>query len=272
MNKNLLIRSAVGLLGIPLLLFLPFAGLIYYAMLIYVISYLGAKELNSFLKAKDLTPNRFLPLFTAIIPLVVFNLGFSNISKYMVIIFLLLAFIELFRNKGNAFGNMSGYAFTIIYAGFFPASLIEIHRIAGAEMIILILTVIWATDIFAYFGGMICSRLFTTHKLFFRVSPKKTIEGAVSGLIFGLGTGYLFYLFWGEASGMLLIDAVIVSLICSILGQAGDLFESLLKRDCHIKDSSNIIPGHGGILDRFDSLIFVSPMILFYLSTVWIQN
>lgn len=272
MGKNLLIRSAVGILGIPLLLFLPFADLTYYAMFIYLISYLGAKEMSSFMNAKDLTPNRFLPLFTALIPLATFNLGFAHIGNYLCLLIVVLSFIEMFRNRGNALGNISGYTFTLIYTGLFPASLIEILRISGPYTIMLILLVIWATDIFAYFGGMTCSKLFKTHKLFPRLSPKKTIEGAISGLLCGLGIGFLFYKFLGLKAGLDLQDIIIISAICSILGQAGDLFESLLKRDCHIKDSSNLIPGHGGILDRFDSLIFVSPLILFYLNIVLVQN
>lgn len=263
--NNLTQRIITAIIAIPLLIWLPFAPYNLFSLFIYTISYLGAKEFSRFLEAKGLLPNVFLPLFTVLIPLSTFLIGFNDAIYVILLISLLLLTIELFRNHGNAIQHNAGYLLSLVYCGLFPAALLEIWRITSGSTIILIYITIWSTDSFAYFGGMLCSKMFKTHKLFERVSPKKTIEGAISGLLFGIGAGLLFYQFNPINTDFSISDILIISLITSIGGQIGDLFESLLKRDCGIKDSSNIIPGHGGILDRFDSLLYSSPLILLYL-------
>lgn len=110
----------------------------------------------------------------------------------------------------------------------------------------------------AYFGG----KFFGKHKLS-EISPKKTWEGSAAGLVFTLIASFLFYYF--SADKITLTDSIAFGLIIGIFSQIGDLFESLFKRKLNIKDSSHIIPGHGGVLDRFDSLIFVAPLIFLYL-------
>jgi phosphatidate cytidylyltransferase len=101
------------------------------------------------------------------------------------------------------------------------------------------------------------------HKLLERVSPKKTWEGAIAGFVFSIisfvGCSFLLI------KGLPLIHAIIAGAIVGTIGQIGDLVESLLKRDAAVKDSSNLLPGHGGALDRFDSIIFVMPVIFIYL-------
>ena len=113
----------------------------------------------------------------------------------------------------------------------------------------------------AYFGG----RKFGKHKLS-SVSPNKTREGSVTGFIFTVIISLvLHFIFPNEIT---IYTAVIIGILTGIFSQIGDLFESMIKRYCGVKDSSNLIPGHGGILDRFDSLIFVVPVIFIYLSLI----
>ena len=107
---------------------------------------------------------------------------------------------------------------------------------------------------------------FGKHKLFPRVSPNKTVEGTAFGFFFALLTAYISQLtFLPEIS---LVDALVIGVICGSFGQASDLIESLFKRDAGVKDASNLIPGHGGVLDRFDSEILVAPVVYFYLRFV----
>jgi len=111
----------------------------------------------------------------------------------------------------------------------------------------------------AFFGGKFLGK----HKLS-AISPKKTWEGSVTGLVFTLIASYLFYYF--SDGKLTLIDAIVLGVLIGVFSQIGDLFESLFKRKLNVKDSSHIIPGHGGVLDRFDSLIFVTPLVFIYLT------
>lgn len=139
--------------------------------------------------------------------------------------------------------------------------LIQINR-WGGYTIISILATIWICDTAAYFGGMTLGR----RKLFERVSPNKTWEGAVFGFVFSILTML-------AAQSLLLAymsttNAVIIGMMIGCFGQMGDLVESRFKRDAGVKDSSSIIPGHGGVYDRFDSLVFVSPILYLYIDFV----
>jgi phosphatidate cytidylyltransferase len=118
--------------------------------------------------------------------------------------------------------------------------------------------VIWCTDSFAYFTGIFLGR----HRLAPHISPKKTVEGAVGGLFGGIGGAVLIGEIFLDFS---LSDLVILGLLLSAIGQLGDLIESLLKRNYGVKDSGNFLPGHGGLLDRFDSVLLSGPFLYYYL-------
>src|SRR5690606_21284815 len=114
---------------------------------------------------------------------------------------------------------------------------------------------IWCNDTFAY----ICGKLLGKHKLFPSISPKKTIEGFVGGVLFAIIAGVLINSYFIEVSYLFW---VLVAILVASFGTVGDLVESKFKRQAEIKDSGKIIPGHGGILDRLDSFIFVAPFLL----------
>lgn len=205
-------------------------------------------------------------------------------------ILLTLLIVELFRNSGSPLQNLSSTILGIIYvAGFFgtfiglrelfipfdfpasrfftadvislPQTLEKIYR-WGGYTIISVFIMIWICDTAAYFGG----RLLGKYKLFVRISPNKTWEGAVFGFIFAIITAV--------AMKYILLDylsvesAIVLGFIVGVFGQIGDLVESMFKRDAGVKDSSSLIPGHGGALDRFDSLLFVAPLVYLYLDFV----
>ena len=129
---------------------------------------------------------------------------------------------------------------------------------AGAHLILLVFGLLWVNDIFAYLTG----RLIGKHKLFPRISPGKTIEGSLGGLVFTVIAMFVFshYVAWLPKSAAAGMAAIAV-----VFGTLGDLCESMLKRQAGVKDSGKLIPGHGGILDRFDSVLFSVPFIFVYL-------
>jgi phosphatidate cytidylyltransferase len=128
------------------------------------------------------------------------------------------------------------------------------------EAILVLLAIVWVGDAAAYYAG----RAFGRHRLAPRVSPNKTIEGAVAGLIGSLGAGVLGGAWLLRQS---MVDLVGFSIATALAGQLGDLAESVLKRSAGAKDSSSILPGHGGILDRLDSLFFAAPVFYWLLNT-----
>ncbi len=112
----------------------------------------------------------------------------------------------------------------------------------------------WTSDVMAYLTGS----LFGKHKLFERISPKKTWEGSIGGLLFALVAAFILSIFFTDIS---LIRWLVIAVVIVISGTLGDLAESLLKRNAGVKDSGKIFPGHGGVLDRLDAVIFATPMV-----------
>jgi phosphatidate cytidylyltransferase len=194
--------------------------------------------------------------------------AFKIIAVIIVIISVLMLLIELFRNKGSAIVNLGSLLLGIFYIGLFSSTLVLIREhfaysdflySEGGYLIISLMVTIWICDSAAFFIGSAFGR----HKLFPRVSPNKSWEGAAAGFIFSVITMI-------AANSLVLdtidlFDSVVIGLIIGIFGQVGDLIESLIKRDASVKDSSKLIPGHGGIFDRFDSLLFTSPIVYVYL-------
>jgi phosphatidate cytidylyltransferase len=165
---------------------------------------------------------------------------------------------ELKAGQGLGYGLLAGL-YLSLFGGLAGVRLLGDEPLTGSITVgrgvgALLLTVfcVWATDSFALFVG----KAFGKHKLAPKLSPGKTVEGAIGGLAFGVATGALFgWLFFRDVPLGLTIGA-----IAGVFGQIGDLFESALKRELGIKDFGGIIPGHGGVLDRFDSLLFVAPL------------
>ena len=144
-----------------------------------------------------------------------------------------------------------------IFVGFY--CLFMLRNLSLSHVAYLLLT-IWFTDSFAYFGGM----KFGKNKLSPNISPNKSIEGSVIGSVSSIAIALLFFFITNIFSNLLV--AIVVTLIVSVIGQFGDLIESAYKREYQVKDSSNLLPGHGGIFDRFDSVILSAPCLILLLS------
>ena len=144
-----------------------------------------------------------------------------------------------------------------IFIGFY--CLFMLRNLSLSHVAYLLLT-IWFTDSFAYFGGM----KFGKNKLSPKISPNKSIEGSVIGSLSSIVIALLFF-FTTDVFSSLAV-AIVVTLVVSVIGQFGDLIESAYKREYQVKDSSNLLPGHGGIFDRFDSVILSAPCLIILLS------
>jgi phosphatidate cytidylyltransferase len=133
--------------------------------------------------------------------------------------------------------------------------------VIGGRLLILIFMIVWAADTAAYFGGKAIGK----HKLSETISPKKTWEGFYFGFLGALFAAVVAKLVFLDLSWPKII---VISLLACLFGQIGDLFESAIKRHCGVKDSSSILPGHGGILDRFDSFLFAVP-VAYLILYIW---
>jgi phosphatidate cytidylyltransferase len=197
----------------------------------------------------------------------------GQIQNYAIFIFfalipaLFLLFIfELFRKKSNPFSNIAYTFMGLVYVAipfslwcfpvlFFRTGTFEFHRLLGFFFIM------WTADTGAYLSG----RFFGKHKLFERISPKKTWEGFIGGIILSVGVAFLNGYFYTQLKTE---QWIVVALITSIFGTLGDLVESMFKRSIDVKDSGSLLPGHGGILDRFDGVFISTPFVIAYLCLI----
>lgn len=255
----------------PLVLFIVYLGEGWYLALVAVGSLVGNQELYSLLQRagyKPLWPFGFVLslafLLDAGLPLLSGTQLQMGQIAYPVLAFSLtlsLGYLVFRRELG---GSLVDWALTWVpplYAGFLIAFWVSLRLLPeGDKWTYLVLGMTWATDIAAYATGMLLGR----RRFFPRVSPRKTVEGAVGGVLAGMLAGGLLAWFFGWDLSRLMV----LALLGSIAAEAGDLAESLIKRQLRTKDASRLIPGHGGMLDRIDSLLFVG--VVMYYGAIWV--
>ncbi len=260
-------RVLVAVWGIPLVVAATYLGGPYFLILILAIHAVALWEFYQMFSRLEVFPFQVSGIVLGSLLI----LGAYRSPEAILNIFLLAVVIVLLQQltpgEGRAGLNGALTLAGVAYVSLFLALLLRlrlefaawtgIQRIdhAGGRFLVVVLASIWVCDTAAYFGG----RRFGRHRLAPVVSPKKTVEGALFGLVFALAC------FWFAGRWALPAlparDLLACGLIVGVMGQLGDLVESRLKRDTGVKDTSNILPGHGGILDRFDSLLFVSPFL-----------
>lgn len=268
-SNTLLKRTIVAIWGIPIIFTTIYFGKYYFLALVLFINILSQNEFYKIAKEKNASPQKIIGISLGIIlTLIIYFYGIDKIWIAAVPGTFLILLIELFRNKTNASLNFAVTVAGIVYPSLFFSFMILIRELPlhlnipyfhGAIWVYIVFIAIWLCDTAAYFIG----KFFGTHKLFSRISPKKTIEGAIAGFVFSITTTLLISVFYNQMLSF--INLLIIGLIIGVFSQIGDLVESLFKRDAGIKDSSHLLPGHGGFLDRFDSPTFVAPIIFFYL-------
>ena len=181
------------------------------------------------------------------------SLGFS-------IILLSITYMLKSTNFALAISKMALTLFGILYIGLLLSYVILIDKTAaGKQWVFFLVTTIWAADISGFFVGSLVGR----HKLYPKVSPNKTIEGLGGGVVGAIAAALVYRKFFFsvlEVSGCVFLGSSL-----TLFGQMGDFTESMIKRSAHVKDSSGLIPGHGGMLDRLDSFLFSAPFLYYYL-------
>ncbi|MBS6609981.1 phosphatidate cytidylyltransferase [Peptoniphilus rhinitidis] len=247
-------RVTTGVVGILLLILIFCIGLNAVKVFILLLTLEAIRELyNAFLK-KGI--KLFLPIlfFGA---LITFLCTYFNLNLvYALIIYFVVNSVFSIIIEDYSVENYLYTSFSYFYAVFMLNVLASINDI---YLIISAFVISFSTDTFAYFVGS----TFGKHKLIERISPNKSVEGSIGGTVFALIITSIYFILMNKYITNYNIDffVILIILISSISGQFGDLFASKLKRYVDTKDYAQILPGHGGVLDRFDSLIFISPFI-----------
>jgi len=270
MAKNNSSRTFVNLLGIPSLLAIiylgdSFSNMPIFSVFIGGVLFLGAREIPPLSKSKKGQPViSVLVLFLALL-----QLGRIPGIRWEIPIYILLIaiastamIVEIFRKKETPLFNISILVFSFVWLGLMLGSLSVLRNLPdiGFKITLSLFLSVWICDTGAFLFG----KKFGKKKILPEVSPNKTWVGTIAGFV----SSMIFVLILNQ-SGYFpdifsLIDVVVLGLITGIFGQFGDWAESLLKREAGVKDTSNILAGHGGVLDRFDSLTFAAPLTLIY--------
>ena len=272
--KEILVRTLSGVLYISIIIFAMFTSREWFMGLFFVLAVI---TLSEYLKLVHLTSYLAYFLLAGAFYFLSYNV-FADNAIYLLLI--LSGFVNLFLLKDVLWTSKipmfekKKYITVVFYiiSGFVFLTLIPVMNIDGKfmpELIVAVFILIWSNDTLAYLVGS----KFGKHKLLERISPKKTVEGFVGGLLGALLAGFAIFMVLKEyrpleAQKYPLWVWMVMALIISIFGTIGDLIQSKFKRQAGVKDSGIIMPGHGGLYDRLDSIIYASPFVYAFLLIV----
>ncbi len=258
-------RILTAILGIPLLIIVINLGSIPLLIGVILLSSIGLQEVyNTFQIKKENKINMTLEIILNILLLIIMDLDSNLILPYIILLFIFHFSYQLFT-KSPSFENGLLSFIGIVYVGFMLGHILLFDKlIYGKYLIWLVFIIAFTTDTFAYFIGSYLGKT----KLCPNISPKKTIEGSIGGILGSLFVCILYGIYLNKVQNISisLMHFAILGIFASIISQFGDLTASLIKRNYGIKDFGKIFPGHGGILDRFDSIIFVTPAVYYYIN------
>jgi len=271
----MLVRVLTAVVGLPLVIFLIlYPGGLPFAVAIGIVSVVGALEFYGGVRRNGVRPVEWAGLLAVALFVVAARTyqrsTIGSIFPAVLTLLLVLSFVvELIRKDRSPLANVGATVFGAVYVGWLMSHLVTLRGIEGqsitvwshseapgAWLVMLTFFGTWACDTGAYFIG----RAYGRTKLAPRLSPNKTIEGAVGGLVCSV----LLTVIVGTVVKLPPQHSLALGAMFGVLTQLGDLSESAIKRDVGIKDFGAIVPGHGGILDRFDSILFTGPMAYYY--------
>lgn len=279
LSKNItriITGTIIGLIALGCLLY----GGIALLALITIFVYVGSKEYVQILENKGFYPSlKVIFLSDAVFAMLCYFNRFDLVAIAFTACSISAFLWVLFRGCQPYIANVSTTILGFVYSGWFPLHLLLIRGLNaennhgflklniqndGLGYVIFLFVTILLTDTGCYYVG----KKFGKHQLSPVISPKKTVEGSIGGAIFaivgGLIVGYFIHLG--------IYHTLILSILCTIFAQLGDLAESLIKRDAGVKDSGNTLPGHGGFMDRTDSYVFTIPVMFYYLKYFVVSN
>lgn len=258
-------RIISAVIGAPVVLFLIYLNLGPWpvGLMVLTLSVVAMFEFYAPWPSKNLFPASGLGIMFGILFPVIAILKMTQLYQPILVVALVSSALwHMFSARKTRLGVDVGLTLLgILYAAFMPSFIILIRELPNGMMLLFALVLsVWACDIAAYIVGRTVGR----YKLAETISPAKTIEGATAGLIASLGVAACFII-W---AGLPVYKMIALGVIVGVFSQTGDLFASMIKREVGIKDFGKSIPGHGGVLDRFDGLFFVAPLV-FYLFTLY---
>jgi phosphatidate cytidylyltransferase len=268
----MLTRAITGFLFILTVMAGVYFNSIIALCLFTLIIVLGIDEFYGLVKkSKTIQPIKFWGILTGLVSIITIGLIIFNMVPFkMIFIPILMIFtiflIELYRKRENPFINVAYTILGLIYIavpfamlyhlGFYSDN--NFNENYSFQIILGFFLMLWTNDTGAYLAG----RFFGKHKLFERISPKKTWEGSIGGGLLTIGVAFILSIYFTNLNQT---NWIVLAILVAVFGGLGDLVESMLKRSLNIKDSGNLLPGHGGILDRFDGLLLSVPFIYSYL-------
>lgn len=269
-NASMLLRVLASLFFIPCFIIVTLRGGYHFLALIDIVILIGLWEFYSMMTAKGLRPYRTIGIISGLV--LSWYMFFRNgiyANLFLTVGLLAIMTLELTRrDTRNAIYHVATTMLGVFYVAYLASHLILLRELPiiagldysmGSSFVFLAFLVTWANDTGAFMVGSAIGR----HPLLSRVSANKTVEGSLGGMAFAVaGAVVASYTFAGYLD---LAQALILGVAAGVIGQIGDFFESLIKRDAEVKDTSDLIPGHGGVLDRFDGLLFTAPLLYYYL-------
>lgn len=280
---SLRLRIVSGLMFVPLLMLLAWAGGLAFLAFVMLQTMLGSLEFYFMARAKGLAPNIWLGTLSSIgIVAAAYRPHTPYLGFLATAALLLMLALGLRRpDRGRVVESMGVTVFGVLYVGWLSAHFVLLRELPwragldyadGARLVLFAFLVTWSCDTGAYAVG----RLFGRSRPWGKISPRKTLEGSIGGFAFAIAAAFAgreWLMFHpGGRPWLTPVDALAIGALVGVFGQVGDLVESLLKRDAASGDSSDFIPGHGGILDRFDSLYFGAPLVFYYLRIAVFQT
>ena len=260
-------RNLINALGIPGWLFLIWKGGLYYTIFILICCVLALGEFYSIMEKKGAKPLRWFGMGATVFIADYYHVQPIATGHQMlggiILIIILIMLIELFSNNKNATLNIASTFAGILFVPVLLGTAIDLRQfdlLMNTNLTFALTLSVWACDSSAFIFGT----LFGKKKIMPSVSPKKSWVGSISGALTSLLILYVFHNQGLLGDYFSLKDAMVIGLISGVFGQFGDFTESLLKRDVGVKDSGTLLAGHGGVLDRFDSLIFACPITYLY--------